>query len=125
MAALAQQDDARLRAAFIPLFIYQPYLARLLPQALSQLPPYEQTTLKIYYTAAVILQEELSDTLEASLSPWHPLPDLYSAELGIRTNGNATQQLRELGSVHARLMGLQINWPGTYRHAAKQLIHRL
>ena len=22
-------------------------------------------------------------------------------------------------------MGLQINWPGTYRHAAKQLIHRL
>jgi hypothetical protein len=85
----------------------------------------EQTALKIYYTAAVTLQSEFSDTLVAAYPQWRPLPDLYSEELGLRASDDATQRLHQLGSIHARLTGSQVNWPGTYRHAAERLIRRL
>jgi hypothetical protein len=125
LAGLARQEDARLRSALIPLFLSQPSLTRALPRALSQLGPTEQTALKIYYTAAAILQSEFSDTLVAAYPQWRPLPDLYSEELGLRASDDATQRLHQLGSIHARLTGSQVNWPGTYRHAAERLIRRL
>ena len=125
VAALAQQQDARVRAALIPLFLQQPDLEKALPQALTCLLPDEQTTLKIYYTAAVILQDEVADTLRTNIPQWQPLPDRYSGELGVDRTRETEQQLRDLGRVHTRLTGLDINWPGTYRHAAERLIRRL
>ncbi len=125
LAELARQQDARLRSALIPLFLQQPHFAGVLPIALNQLNPKEQMTLKTYYTAAVILQDEFERALREYIPNWHPLPDLYSTELGVKQKVDIATRLRQLSDFHTQLTGLTINWPGTYRHAAESLIHRL
>ena len=125
IAELTQQQDARLRSALIPLFLQQSQLVDVLPLALSHLDIYGQTTLKIYYTVAVILQHEFASDLQRHLPYWRHLPDRYSDELGIVQEASCDERLRQIGEIHTRLTGLVVNWPGTYRHAAKNLIQRL
>ncbi len=125
LAALAQQHDARVRSSLIPLFLQQPHLTKALPLALQWLAPREQMVLKIYYTAAVILQEQYEPFLRQSLPRWHPLPDLYGAELGISQEESGEERLRQLGAFHAQLTGLRINWSGTYQQAATTWIRHL
>ena len=125
LAALAQQPDARVRSSLIPLFLQQPHLTKAFPLALQRLTPHEQGVLKIYYTAAVILQEQHEQFLRRSLPQWHALPDLYGAEIGISQDESVEERLHQLGSFHAQLIGLRINWPGTYQHAVTTWIRHL
>ena len=125
MAGLAQQRDARVRSALIPLFLQQPQLIDTLPSALARLGAHDQMTLKVYYTAAVILQDEFASDLQRHLPYWRSFPDRYSDELGIDQEADNDVRLRQLGEFHARLTGLLINWTGTYRHAAMRLVQRL
>ena len=125
LADLAQQQDARLRASLIALFLSNAAAADAVPVALSQLDDETQMTLKVYYTAAVILQDKHAERLR-SLSPgWFPLPDLFSRELGLPTAGDPQMRLQQLGQVHHQVTGLAANWPGTYEYAALRLIRRL
>ncbi|MCP4168534.1 MAG: hypothetical protein GY759_21940 [Chloroflexi bacterium] len=125
LAELALQQDARLRSALIPLFLQNTQLADSLPSALAGLDAHGQMTLKVYYTAAVMLQDEFVSELQRLVPNWSPIADLYSCELGVDQDASGDVRLYQLGEFHARLTGLAINWPGTYRHAAMRLILRL
>jgi hypothetical protein len=85
----------------------------------------EQLVLKLFYTAAVFLQQVHQESLYRYSNSWQTLPDLFSKELGLPTSGNPHEQLRQLGERHRELSGLAINWLGTYHHAAQRLTTRL
>lgn len=125
LAQLASQQDARLRSALIPLFLHQPHFANALSDALILLSGKHEKTLKIYYTAAFLLQEEYQDQLATLIPGWRPLPDYFSKELDVGEQGAINFRLRQLGTFHTQLTGLRANWVGTYRQAAAHLIRRL
>ena len=125
LAELARQQDARVRSTLIPLLLQRPDFADAVPQALSALNPFEQRTLKIYYTAAVILQGEFATMRPVSASHWRALPDYFSSELGIEGKASGEEKLRQLGELHAQHAGLRANWPETYRHAARTWMRHL
>ena len=122
LAGLTAQSEARLSLALIPLLLVHPELAAAVPEALIRLAEREQLTLKLFYTAAVILQQFHAEQLRALLGRYDPLPDHFAAELGIPTSGYYVNQLKYLGERHRTLSGLAINWVGTYHHAADRLL---
>ena len=111
IAGLAASNDARLQAALILLFLRQPSFNQYLPEALHQLSGEVAITLKLYYQAAVYLQDELQSELKASLADWQRLPDLFSAELGLPPSGNVSTNagLHVLGKRHEELTGWAYN----------------
>ncbi|RMD61236.1 hypothetical protein D6833_08530 [Candidatus Parcubacteria bacterium] len=119
LAELARQKDARVRSALIPLLLQNPDLASAVPKALSHLNPYDQWTLKVYYTAAVILQDEFAPASPSAESRQRLLPDYFSSELGIEVTASCEERLHQLGEFHAQHADLRANWPETYRHAAQ------
>lgn len=125
LAALAQQTDARLRMALIALLLYRPEFAMAVPDALTRLNESDQITLKLFYTAAVLLQRMHAARLRRLLGRWEPLPDLFSRELEISSAGSPRTQIEQLGERHRTLSGRAVNWVGTYEHAAERLITRL
>ena len=125
LANLAQQSEARLRLAIIPLLLSRPDFAPAVPRALSQLNEPAQLTLKLFYTAAMLLQQLHASRLHGLLGRWEPLPDLFSEELGLRAEGGPQVRLKHLGERHHILSGLAANWVGTYAHAAERLMKRL
>ncbi|MFQ5615772.1 MAG: hypothetical protein ACE5GO_04835 [Anaerolineales bacterium] len=125
LAGLAGQEDARLRLALIAVFLYRPGLAEALPDALAQLDPAGQTTLKLFYTAAVYLQHIHAPHLQVFVPIQQPLPDFFAQELGISSKGDPQERLRRLSRRHRDLTGLAANWFGTYQHAATRVITRL
>ena len=125
LAGLTRQADARLRAALIALLLYNPALGKAVPEALSQLEGRERMTLKLYYTATVILQAKYAERLRLLAPGWRPLPDLFSQELDIPMHENQRVRLQQLGKLHRQITGLAANWPGTYEYAASRLIRRL
>lgn len=125
LAGLASQPEARLRLAVIPLLLAHPELATAVPEALARLPKREQLTLKLFYTAAVILQQCHAEQLRVFLGQYDPLPDRFATELGMPSAGNCLDRLKYLGEQHQALSGLAINWVGTYHHAADRLLRQL
>ena len=125
LAGLAAQSEARLRLALIPLLLVHSELAAAIPEALAGLSEREQLTLKLFYTAAVILQQCHAEQLRALLGRYDPLPDHFATDLGIPTVGDCLDRLKHLGEQHQALSGLAINWVGTYRHAADRLLRHL
>jgi hypothetical protein len=125
LAALAEQGDARLRLAIVPLLLCRPELARLVPEVTLLLSEPALTTLKLYYTAAVLLQLEYAIPLRNLTGRWKPLPDLFSSELGVPLRGSLDARLERLGARHQVVSGLAANWIGTYRYGAERLIKRL
>ena len=125
LAQLAAQSDARLRLAIIPLLLRRPELALAAQTAAEQLTGQPRWTLKLYYTAAVLLQRRHQNLLARLLGPQPQLVDLFGAELGISLAGDPQDSLRRLGERHTALTGLSINWAGAYDHAARRLIKRL
>ncbi len=125
LANLARQEDARLRVALVALFLSNTAVTDAVPVALSQLDDETRMTLKVYYTAAVILQVKYAERLRSLSLGWRPLPDLFSQELGLSTAGDPQMRLQQLGQLHHRVSGLTANWPGTYEYAALRLIRRL
>lgn len=125
LADLACQSEARLRLALIPLLLVHPELAMIMPEALTRLSEREQVTLKLFYTAAVILQQLYADQLRTLLGPYDALPDRFADELGIPVSGDGVTRLKRLAERHQATSGLVINWVGTYHHAAERLLKQL
>ena len=125
LAGLAAQPDARLRLAIIPLLLRRPEFAAAAYEAAERVSGTAQHTLKLYYTAAVLLQQRHRDRLVQLLGPQSSLPDLFGRELGVPRAGDSLERLQQLGNRHAELTGLRINWIGTYEHAVQRLIKRL
>ena len=124
LAELVRQQSSRVRTALISLLLANPQYASQIPAALKRLGAGDSLTLKLFYTAAVFLQQKYAILINKfSRSPWIELPDLFSSELAIR--GETLQErLIALGDLHKRLTGVQLNWAGTYENAAKDLIRR-
>ncbi len=112
LAALASSDEARLRLSLIPLFLQHPEFAVNVWIAATRLAPVARLRLQCYYSAAVWLRQKYQpENL--------PLPDHFSAELGLHPATDPDENLRQLASCHAELSGMQINWLDTYQHAAQ------
>jgi hypothetical protein len=61
LADLVRQPSARVRNAVIAVLLAYPDYAEAVPAALERLRPAEQQTLRLFYTAAVLLQQEYTD----------------------------------------------------------------
>lgn len=125
LVMLANQPEARLRLAIIPLLLVHPEFAAALPQAKFPLSEGARTTLKCFYTAAMLLQQKHATPLQKLLGERERLPDLFSRELQIPSTGAPNARLQQLAQRHQAISGLVVNWEGTYEHAAKRLIKRL
>jgi hypothetical protein len=132
IAALARHPLSRFRAALILLFLRQPRYSHHLAEALPQLTPQEQATLKLYYQASVYLQREVEPVLSDHLGSMPALPDLFSVELGtphaseVRSRQRSAQAaLLQLGSVHAALTGVNCRWAGYYRQNIPLFLRQL
>jgi hypothetical protein len=127
LAGLASSPAARLRSSLILLFLRRPDYSRALPGTLEQLDPAAANILRLYYQAAVYLQDELQAKLRACLPAWQPLPDLLSAELGLAQPkvDEVDRALRSLGDLHARLTDHKANWAGSYRQHISLFLRQL
>lgn len=125
LAALIAQSDARMRLAIIPLLLRRPELAACMPDAIERTTDVLRQQLKLYYTAAMVLQQEYRNTLQRLLGAQPSLLDLYGGELGIVRTESTQAALEKVAAQHAACTGLSVNWAGTYRHAAQRIIKRL
>ncbi|MCC6500372.1 MAG: hypothetical protein IT313_08920 [Anaerolineales bacterium] len=111
IAALAESGDARLRLSLIPLFLEHPEFSNYAQEAAKRLDAPARLTLQCYYSAAVWFGQKF--LLRISM------PDYFSKELGLHAVENVDENLQELAKRHKELSGAQINWLGTYEHAAR------
>lgn len=126
LVMLANQPEARLRLAIIPLLLVHPEFAAALPKAIFPLNnEAARTTLRCFYTAAMLLQQKHAMRLQQVLGERDRLPDLFSKELQIPSSGTPNTRLQQLAQRHRAISGLVANWVGTYEHAAKRLIKRM
>jgi len=127
MSALAQHPQARFRSALILLFLRRPSFSQFVPTALAWLDNASATTLRLYYQAALYLQPELEGDLRAYSDDHTPLPDLFSAELGVPPPGRVStaEALEALGQRHVQLTELAYNWSGAYRQNIPLFIRQL
>lgn len=112
IAALAKSREARLRLSLIPLFLEHPEFAVHVRAVAKTLPSSARLTLQCYYSAAVWLRQKYQPRKKS-------LPDYFSKELQLRPGTDPEENLRELAKRHRELSGAQVNWLGTYQHAAK------
>lgn len=125
ISALIQQPNARLRSALIALFLARPGLWQVVDAARRAMPQSAQLRLMLFYSASVRLQEIHRVEIQARQgSLWQPLPDLYAEALGLGRQGSPSERLKALAQTHGEATGQQLNWHGTYRHAATHLLHQ-
>ena len=123
LADFTHQPSARVRQALIALLLAHPEYAVAAPEALTHLSSSRQLTLKLLYTAAVLLQQEHVQQLKPLLGDrWRSLPDLFSDDLGIEVTGTPRDRLRDLGRVHRWDTGIVANWAGTYENVVHKLL---
>lgn len=125
LVSLAEQDEARLRLGIIPLLLRHPEWTTMVPEAVRQVSPRRRDVLKLYYTAALLLQQKYAARLERSLGQFVPLTDWYSDELGVPRRGDPDARLRVLARQQRARSGLALNWLGTYEHAAERFVRQL
>jgi hypothetical protein len=127
LRALAEHPEARLRSALILVFLRHTEFAGLVASLVGELSGAEANTLKLYYQAAVYLQQELEPVLRARLPGWVPLPDLFAGELGLPAAARVSTQagLQALGEAHARLSSQAYNWAGSYRQHVGLFVRQL
>ena len=126
IADLVRQPSARVREALISLFLAHPQYAGAVSAALARLSADQALTLRLFYSAAVLLQVKHRDALRlASRENFRPLPDLFSAELGLPP-GDAPILIRmtALAHTHQERTGITANWAGTYESVACKLLRR-
>ncbi len=125
LADLVQQPSSRVRTAVIALLLEHPEYAAFVPDSVLHLRKSNRLLLKLFYTAAVILQKKYVSTLkEFSGKEFTWLPDLYSKELRVPLNLQPEESLKILSSRHSQLMGSKANWLGTYDNAARHLLRQ-
>ena len=123
LADLMRQPSARVRAAVIAVLLSRSEYADNVPAALQRLQPFEELTLRFLYTAAMLLQRDYSSRLRAftpSRRQW--LPDFFSTQLGLSTDGTPRDRLIALGNEHRRQTGVVANWVGTYENVVQRLL---
>jgi hypothetical protein len=124
IADLIRQPTSRVRVAVISLFLAHPEYAQYVPAALKSLPGRHAQILKIFYSAAFLLQKQYARSLRPFLGgTWKWLPDLFSQELGL-ADVSPKEQLKKLAQTQTELMKAELNWAGTYNSAAHQLLRR-
>jgi hypothetical protein len=121
LADLVRQPSARVRSAVIAVLLAHPEYAAAVPAALERLKPAERLTLRLFYTAAVLLQQEHTERLRAFVDG-HQLPDRFSAELGLPRTTPLHEQLSALGRQHRQRTQVCVNWIGTYESVAQHLL---
>ena len=119
ITALAKSPEARLRLSLIPLFLEHPEMARYVPKVVNKLEAAAKLTIKCYYTAAVWLQKQNYNQLDALIKLKSPLPDYFSIDLGLEITTDFEENLRSLAQRHQLLSNSHVNWLGTYQHALK------
>ncbi|MBI4673986.1 MAG: hypothetical protein HY741_20255 [Chloroflexi bacterium] len=121
LAGLARSSDARVRSALIPLLLRHPEFAPEAKIADKRLntETIARSTLECFYTAAVLLQRKYAKRLAQSFGRLPELPDLFSDSLRLELTDDIEISLRKLGERNAELRGLDLNWVGTYEHAAR------
>ncbi len=124
LADLVRQPTSRVRVAVISLFLAHPEYSEYVPAALKSLPGKPAQTLKIFYTAAFLLQKQYARSLKPFLGvKWEWLPDLFSQELGL-VPLSIKEALIRLAQIHTELTKVELNWAGTYDNAASHLLRR-
>lgn len=123
LADLIRQPSARVRESVIAVLLAHPEYADATPDALARLAPAEKLGLRLFYTAAVLLQQQYARGLSPLLAGrWQWLPDLFSAELGVSPRGEPCERLARLGQEHQRRTKVVANWAGTYENVARKLM---
>lgn len=112
IAYLAESEEARLRLSLIPLFLEHPEFATHVRAVAKTLHQAARLTLQCYYSAAVWLGQKYQ-------APTKSLPDYFSSDLGLQVTEDPETNLRRLARRHQELSGMQVNWLGTYQHAAQ------
>ncbi|MEW5828050.1 MAG: hypothetical protein AB1846_04100 [Chloroflexota bacterium] len=112
IAALAQSEEARLRLSLIPLFLEHPEFAAHARSVARKLAPPARLTLQCYYSASLWLGQRYQPQRAS-------LPDHFSRELGLQVTNDPETNLSLLAQRHQQLSGAQVNWLGTYQHAAQ------
>ncbi len=127
IAGLAASADARVQTALILLFLRRPSLSAYVRGVLPRLDDQAANALRLYYQAAVYLRRDLVDDLQRYSDDVVPLPDFFSAQLGLPAPGTITTDvaLTTLGQVHARLSGWAYNWAGSYRQNIPRFLKHL
>jgi hypothetical protein len=126
IADLVRQPSARVREALISLFLARPQYSGAALAALARLSEDQALTLRLFYSAAVLLEVEHRDALGlATGDGLRPLPDLFSAELGLPP-GDAPirDRITALAHTHQERTGVTANWAGTYEGVACKLLRR-
>jgi hypothetical protein len=120
LADLVRQPSARVRAAVIAVLLAYPEYAEAMPAALQKLRPVERWTLRLFYTAAVLLQQEYAERLRSFMAG-QLLPDRFAVDLGLPDTASPRERLVALGQQHQQQTQAHINWIGTY----ESVVHRL
>jgi hypothetical protein len=115
IAALAESTEARLRLSLIPLFLEHPEFASHVRKVADDLNPSARLTLQCYYSAAVWLGQKFQPHKNS-------LPDYFSEEINLSPTDDADENLQRLAKRHQELSGAQVNWLGTYQHAAQRWV---
>lgn len=125
LADLVRQPSARVRQAVISVLLAHPEYASAVPEALRMVSAKDGLTLRLLYTAAVLLQEKYADELRgATAQEQMPLPDLFSEEFGLSVKAPVAYRMATLGQSHQQATGIKANWAGTYDNVARKLLRR-
>ena len=125
LAGLVVQADARMRLALIAVLLQRPEFSLEANGVLDMLSNSHQLIFKLYFTAACYLQSKYYEQLEELLGHFQRIPDLYSEQLSLTPDESVEKNLQELALRHKEITDLDVNWYGTYQHAAKRVITRL
>lgn len=122
LAALAGSQEARLRLALIPLLLRHPEFDSSVDAALVEMPASAVVGFQCYFAAAVLLQRKYWERLQIFVTPMTPLSPHFFGELALEHHCDPEEGLKLLAERQALLSGQQINWRGTYEHAAQRFL---
>lgn len=118
---LVRQPSARVRAAVIAVLLAHPDYAEAVPAALERTEPPEHRTLQLFYTAAVLLQQEYAERLRPFVAGQR-LSDRFTADLGLSDAASPRERLAALGRQHRQQTQAYVNWVGTYENVVRCLV---
>lgn len=125
LASLVQQPSARVRGALIAVLLAHPEFADAMREALKHRSAQEQISLCFFYTAAMLLQQMYAETIQQQLGVrWRWLPDLFSGELNLPSDGTPQERLMRLGQLQQQRTCTFVNWAGTYQDVARRLLRQ-
>ncbi len=111
LLGLARNPDERVALAVIPLLLLRPECAEAIPGVAKQLRGDARLTFECYCTAAHWLQRKYKKPLTALVGKLKPLPDWFSAKLGLASDETeAVRALEALGRRHQVLSHEPLNW---------------